>query len=329
MKIGMLSFAHMHAGSYASCLQQLPDVKLAGIWDENQDRGIEMAKRFGSRYYADHETLLVEDDIAGVIVCAANVDHRWLTEAAAAAGKHVLCEKPLATSLEDAHAMIRACDEAGVILQTAFPVRFSPPVQEVQHMIAAGKIGPVLAAKTTNHGRMPGGWFIDPEKSGGGAVIDHTVHVVDLLRWILDQEVVEVYAEVGTLLHPGLPVDDAGLLHLRFESGFFATLDASWSRPSIFPTWGDVTMEIIGRDGVIHLDAFAQNVNLYSQVDQQVAWVNWGSNMDLGLVRSFVDAIAENKPPLITGYDGLKALEVALAAYRSAQTGQPVPLPLE
>jgi predicted dehydrogenase len=190
-------------------------------------------------------------------------------------------------------------------------------------------LGRIYSLKTTNHGTMPGGWFTDKTLAGGGAVIDHTVHVVDLLRWFWNAEVTEVYAEVGyELLHPGLGIDDAGMLSFALSTGAYGTLDTSWSRPAAFPTWGDVTIEVIGERGVIRLDAFKQHLAVYSNQTIKTQWVHWGSNIDLGLIRDFVEMITEGREPSITGYDGLKALEVALAAYRSAETGQPVPLPL-
>ncbi len=328
MKIAILSFAHMHALSYAACLQQLPEVELAAIWDEEADRGQAMAERFQARFVPDLDALLRDEETAGVIITAANADHKDLAIAAAQAGKHILCEKPIATTLADARAMIEAANAAGVKLMTAFPVRYNPPTRRVYARVRAGEIGPILGAKCTNHGSMPGGWFVQRERAGGGAVMDHTVHVADLLRWMLQDEVAEVYAEIGHLLYPDLGIDDCGLLSMRFASGAFATLDTSWSRPPIFPTWGDVTMELVGRDGVLILDAFRQNVEVYSQAQNRVYWSHWGSNMDLGMIADWVRAIREDAPAPITGHDGLKALEVALAAYRSAEEEQPVALPL-
>ncbi|MCD6289719.1 MAG: Gfo/Idh/MocA family oxidoreductase [Anaerolineae bacterium] len=328
MKIAILSFAHMHAHSYAHSLLQLPDAELAAVWDEDAERGQAMAQQFSARFVPDLDALLKEEDIAGVIVTAANADHRDLVISAAQAGKHILCEKPIATTIADAQAMIDAADAAGVKLMTAFPVRYSPPTRRVYERVRAGEIGQVLGAKCTNHGSMPGGWFTDKEKAGGGAVMDHTVHVADLLRWMLEDEVVEVYAEIGNLIYPDIHIDDCGLLSMRFASGVFATLDTSWSRPPIFPTWGDVTMEIVGQDGVLILDAFRQNVEVYSQTQNRIYWAHWGSNMDLGMIADFVRIIREDAPVPITGYDGLKAMEIALAAYRSAEEGKPVSLPL-
>ncbi|GAB4514682.1 MAG: Gfo/Idh/MocA family oxidoreductase [Anaerolineae bacterium] len=328
MKLAILSFAHLHATSYASCLQRLPDAELAAIWDEDRERGQAMATRFETRFEPDLDALLRDEEIAGVVITAANADHKALAIAAAQAGKHILCEKPIATTVSDAQAMIDAADEAGVKLMTAFPVRYNPPTRRVYERVRSGEIGRVLGAKCTNHGTIPGGWFTDKAKAGGGAVMDHTVHVVDLLRWMLDDEVVEVYAEIDNLIYPDIQIDDCGLLSMKFARGTFATLDTSWSRPRIFPTWGDVTMELVGQDGVLILDAFRQRIEVYSQVQQRVWWDSWASDMDLGMIADFVRCIREDRPPAITGYDGLKAMEVALAAYRSAEEGQPVSLPL-
>jgi len=241
LKVGILSFAHMHAYSYASCLQQLEGVQIAGIADQDEQRGEEAARRFDTRYFSDPSTLLKED-IQAVVVCSENAHHKQMVVEAAEAGKHILCEKPIATTLEDGQAMVAACQKNGVKFQMAFPCRFHP-----------------------------------------------------------------------------LEVDDCGILSLTLENGIFATLDASWSRPvNSFPTWGDVTMEFTGTQGVLTLDTFAQNLSLYSEKQGKVQWINWGGNMDLGLIKDWVDAVATEKAPSVSGEDGLKALEVALAAYESA-----------
>lgn len=323
VKIGMMSFAHMHTTSYASCLSQLDNAEIVGIFDEDESRGNAMVKKFGGKYYAVYNKLL-EQDIDAVIVGSANSDHKQYVIAAADAGcKHILCEKPIATSLEDAKAMIDRCKAKGAMLGIAFPCRYIPAVVDAKKAIDEKTIGKILAAKTTNHGRMPGGWFIQKEKSGGGAVMDHTPHVVDLLRWFMKSDPVEVYAEIDNGFY-NMDIDDTGILTIQFDNGVFATLDTSWSRTKSFPTWGDVTMEIIGTDGVISVDAFAQDIDLYSDANVSAQWIHWGDNMDMGLIKDFVDCVASNKPFQITGEDGLRALEVAIAGYKSAETKAPV-----
>ena len=322
MKIGMFSFAHLHADSYAHSLHRLPDVELAGIYDADPDRGQRMAARHGTRYFADADALLAEG-LAGVVICSENANHRPLVELAAGQTGYILCEKPIATTLEDAKAMINVCEATGTQLQIAFPVRFSPPVLQLRALLAEGIVGRPISAKCTNHGSMPGGWFVDVELAGGGAVIDHTVHVIDLLRWIWDSEVTSVFAEVGdSLLHPELGCDDVGMLAFTLSNGVYGTLDTSWSRPPSGLKWGDVTIEVVGEKGVIQTDAFQQDLLVASNKRGAAKLAHWGSNGDLGLVEDFVEAIRANRPVAITGHDGYQTLAVALAAYEAARTGQ-------
>ena len=326
MKVGILSFAHVHAPGYAHCLTAMPDVELAAIADD-EARGREAVARFGGEFYGDYRDLLARDDIPAVIVTSATAHHREMVLAAAAAGKHVLCEKPLATRYADAQAMIRACRERGVKLQTAFPMRFSPPAIALRDLVRQGAVGTPLAVMATNPGRLPPGWFSDPELAGGGAVMDHTVHCADMLRWIFDEDVVSVYAEVDTRIHPGLPSDDVAVLMLRLESGIVASLDPSWSRPKTWPTWGGLTMDVVGDRGVISLDAFSQNLELVEDRGERISLVPWGGGGDPGLIRSFVDAVRNDTAPLVSGEDGLHAMAVALCAYESAKRREAVSCP--
>ena len=324
IRIGILSTAHSHAHSYATCLHTMADVELVGVADENSTRGRAFAERFDTRVFDSPEALLTEG-LDGVIICSANRHHQPLTELAARHTRHILCEKPIATTLGDAEAMIDTCARTGAKLQIAFPVRFALPVLRLRALLQSGALGTIYSLKTTNHGQLPGGWFVDRELAGGGAVIDHTVHVIDLLRWFFNAEISEVYAEIGVgLLHDGLDIDDAGILSFTLSNGIYGTLDTSWSRPSAFPTWGDVTIEVVAERGWARLDAFKQQLAVYSNRASKAQWVGWGGNMDLGLMRDFVAMIADGRAPSITGQDGLRALQVALAAYQSATAGAPI-----
>jgi len=326
VRLGFFSFAHMHAVSYARSAQALPGVEIVGIYDANPARGEEWAEKLQTRFYAGADALLAEG-LDGAVVCAENVNHRPLVEACAGRVGAILCEKPIATSIADAQAMIDICKKSETKLQIAFPVRFSQAIRQLKAQLDAGTLGEIYSAKCTNHGSMPGGWFTDQKLAGGGAVIDHTVHVIDVLRWLWGAEVTEVYAEIGdSLLHPGLGIDDAGLLSFQLSNGVYGTLDTSWSRPKSYPTWGDVKIEVLGEKGLVRVDAFNQHVAVSSDKTGKTSWAGWGSNIDAGLMADFVEMIREGREPSITGYDGLKALEVALAAYESARTGSPISL---
>lgn len=327
VKVGIMSFAHMHAESYASCLKSVPGCELAGVADEDAGRGREMAREFGARYFDSFEALAASD-IDGVVIAGDNRSHLPLALLAAGHGKHILCEKPLARDIDEARRMVEAADKAGVILGTAFPCRFIPAMREIKAMLESGRMGKVLAIRGANRGTMPGRWFIEKERSGGGAIIDHTVHVADLMRWFLKSEVTEVYAEVDTRFYD-MEADDCGTLSFAFADGTIATLDPSWSRPAkSFPTWGDVTMRFVLENGTVEVDAFNHKADLYSEEAGKVRWSYLGDDMDYGLVANFVAAIRGEEAISATGHDGLKSLEVALAAYRSAAEKRPVSLPL-
>ena len=249
---------------------------------------------------------------------------------AAAAGVHVLCEKPLATTAEDAQAMIHACDQAGVVLMTAFPMRFSAPLVEVKSALDAGAVGSLRAFNTTNQGQNPShhrAWFVDKALAGGGAAMDHIVHLADILRWMLGSEVTEVYAQFNRILHADeVDVETGGLVMLTFANGIFASIDCSWSRPRLFPTWGGLTMEIVGDGGVILTDPFRQNLTIHGNPARHMAWAYWGSDANQAMIDEFVAAVRSGRPPAVTGQDGLRATEIVLAAYRSAELGVPVKL---
>ncbi len=324
LRVGILSMAHMHSQSYASALAAHPGVEFVGIADADADRGRAAAIAYATSYFETSEAFL-RQGLDGVIVTSENVYHRAHVEAAAKAGaRAILCEKPIATTLEDARAMIDVCDAVGAKLAIAFPCRYSPAFQRLREQVREKAIGDIIAIRGTNHGKMPGGWFIDRSLSGGGAVLDHTVHVADLNRWLLGAEAETVYAEIGNgFYHQDF--DDTGFLSIRYANGVFATLDTSWSRPKTYPTWGDVTLQVVGTGGVLDLDMFAQSVTRYDSASGQPSWVGWGSNTDAGLVADFLK-LAAGQPAhdLATGEDGLRALSVALAAYESSTQGEPV-----
>jgi predicted dehydrogenase len=322
----MLSFAHGHANSYASALTKIPGVEIAGIYDADSSRGMAAAERFATTFYRDVATLL-DQGLDGVIICSENAHHAPLVQLAAGRTPNILCEKPIATTLADAQAMIEQCRATSTRLQTAFPVRFMPPIQHLKGLLDRGELGQVYAVKCTNHGAMPAGWFQDRALAGGGAVIDHTVHIIDLLRWFWKSEVVELYAEVGSsLLHPNADIDDAGMLSFRLANGIYGTLDTSWSRPASYPTWGDVNIEVVGEKGVVTVHARQQFLNVASDAWGKMRWIPWGSDMDFGLISDFVEMIRTDRDPSITGEDGLAALQVALAAYQSAAEIRPIAL---
>ncbi|WP_066190634.1 Gfo/Idh/MocA family protein [Gracilibacillus timonensis] len=322
MRIGMMSFAHSHANSYANKVNQLSDTQLVAIFDDNRERGLKAAETFNVDYYdSQHDFLKAQMD--AVIICSENVYHKDMVVHAANAKKHILVEKPIATTVEDATEMIEACEKNDVILQVAFPVRFNYPIQQLKGMMDDGTLGEIIAIRTTNRGKNPGGWFIDEVLSGGGAVLDHTVHMVDIIRWFTGKEVCEVYGIVDSYFH-NIDIDDAGILTLELEDGVVATHDASWSKCSTYPIWGDITIEVVGTSNIVRVDALKEHYRMYEDGDKPLKHIAFGNDMNYGLIKDFVECVKQNRKPSITGYDGLKALEVALAAYQSNKYNESV-----
>ncbi|HET8969699.1 MAG TPA: Gfo/Idh/MocA family oxidoreductase [Candidatus Nanopelagicales bacterium] len=339
MRIGLMSFAHLHAASYARLLRALPGVAVVAADPDHGRRpgetgGESLAGTLGVPYVADYETLLAARP-DGVIVCAENAEHRRLTEMAARAGAHVLCEKPIATTLADAEAMTTACAEAGVQLMIAHPVRFAPAFTALRATVAGGGLGEIVGVAGTNNGRLPGGdraWFVDPVAAGGGALTDHLVHVLDLIDSLWPgSRVRSVYAVANRVLHPEVAVETGGLAALRLELApgeggrqVPVTIDASWSRPDGYPTWGGLTLRVIGAGGIADLDPFALRVGGHLSTTGSAAWIPYGPDLDALLLDSFLDVVAGLVPAAPDGAAGARGLAVVLAAYESVRTGQPV-----
>lgn len=324
MRVVMLGAAHVHATGYARVLTRIKGAELAAVYDRDKAYAAAVAVISGAKICASAAECLEGAD--AVIVCAENALHLEMVTAAARAGVGVLCEKPLAPTVNEARAIADLCRESRVPLQVAFPCRYHPTIDRAKAHLDSGKLGEILAIRGTNHGRMPGGWFTDPALAGGGAVMDHTVHVVDLLRYLLRDEVVEVYAEAATLFHD-IPVDDCGMLSMKLASGAFATLDPSWSRPASFPTWGDVTLEFVGTEGTLFVDMFQQNVNVYREGgNPPYTWAPYGTDMNEMMLKDFLQRMQEGREPSITGVDGVRATAVVEAAYASANSGKAEPV---
>ncbi|CAN5621520.1 Gfo/Idh/MocA family oxidoreductase [soil metagenome] len=323
-RVGILSFAHVHAPQYAAALGGLGAAEFVGVADDDGDRGREVAGRYGVRFFEKAGELFEAVDV--VVVCSENRRHAGGVILALRAGVDVMCEKPISTTVEDAREMIRASEETGRRLGISFPVRHAPAVRRAREVVRSGAIGRVLAVNGTNHGQPPGGWFLDPEMSGGGAVMDQNVHVVDTLRFVLGVEVSSAYAEVGTFFGAG-GVDDAGILTLEMEGGIadgaFATVDPSWSRGAGYPTWGDFTLRINGSSGVLDVDAFSRSISTFDHVSGGTSWTHAGGDPNVLMLDDFLRG-AEGERIGAGGEDGLRALEVVLAAYSSGESHAPV-----
>lgn len=234
----------MHADRYQAVLSSSDSIEAAGIFDDDTARGTAAAERYGVPYYDDLQRFL-ESGLDGVIICSENDRHYHDALAAFQAGTAVLCEKPIATRLEDARAMVEAAGE-------------------LYSLAEQGEFGELISLVGMNRGKNPGGWFVERDRSGGGSLIDHIVHQLDFARWVFNIEPYRVYAESDTFFSD-IDTEDAGLVLVEFDGGVTLTIDASWSRPSGFPTWGDNVVEVNGSRSSAIVDTQAGRVVRYEE----------------------------------------------------------------
>jgi predicted dehydrogenase len=332
--VGLLGAAHTgHAWAYSRALLALPGVEYVGAHDEDPEHTRWISQDLGVRLVTDAAELL--DRVDAVVVCSANADHRAQVELAAGHGTHVLCEKPLATTLDDARSMVRACAAAGVQLHVAFVSRFLPMVARARTSVRDGRLGELVGLVGGNRGRPPlppayPAWITDPVAAGGGALIDHSVHVTDAMRHISGLEVRAVSAEVGELFWQA-GVDDAAILSLRFQNGAVGTVDPSWSVPADHPWDYDFFLRLVGTEGSLDLTDAAESLRVVSTRDgapRGLRYSSFAEDADRAMLEAFLASVrrGEMQDPCATGDDGLRALEVALAGYRSAELGDVVEL---
>ncbi|MEU4132515.1 Gfo/Idh/MocA family protein [Streptomyces wuyuanensis] len=333
MKVALLSFAHVHAATYIRLLRDRSDIELI-VTDPDADpgdptRGKALADELGVTYRAGYDEALAERPRA-VIVTSENARHRTLVELAAAAGAHILCEKPLATTENDARAMIDACERADVNLMTAYPVRFHPAFAALRHALSSGALGPLLSVHGTNNSSPPAlerPWFADPAFAGGGAIMDHTLHIADLLDVLLEgEQPTHVHAVANSLLTygtDGTEVESAGLLTLTYPRGLVATIDCSWSHPATHPTWGGLTLTCVGERALAEFDAFPPLLTGYDTTQATTRWEPAAIDLDAAMLESFLTAARTGQRAHPDGETGLRTLKTALAAYASLHTGQP------
>jgi predicted dehydrogenase len=329
VNVAIVGCAHQpHAWSYARALSASASARLLAVFDEEPTLGHSVADDFGVPWTDDLEALLASGELNAVVVCSPTIRHRQHVESAAASGLHVLCEKPLATTVEDGRAILAACCDAGVQLHLAFVARFLPHVLAVKAALDAGSLGDVLGIRAGNRGRPPlpphyPGWITSRAESGGGALIDHSVHLADLVRHLTGREIELVAAETGNLLWE-TEVEDCALLSLVLDNGAVAALDPSWSVPHHNPWDYDFFLHMVGTAGSVDLDDLSESVQVVSSsLGPGLRLAGFADDPDAAMIETFCASVRDGTAlaPSASGEDGLRALEIALAGYASASGG--------
>ena len=330
MKIGIVgagSMGRVHLPAWDS-LKSIGAEPVGIIANRIDSTASDLAKQYGLRLYDHYEGLLADVDV--VDLCVPTDIHAAMTIQAAQAGKHIICEKPIALSVQDGRAMIDACNHAGVRLFIAMVLRFVPQYSAAQQVVSSGEIGDVCVMRLTRAAYQPrkatDNWFMDEQRSGG-MVVDLMIHDFDYARW-LGGNVTRVFAKSVRTTRPDAPGDYA-LVTLRFADGAIAHIEGGWAYPAgIFRT----SLDIAGREGVLEWSSDTTDTlhthlaNAPAQVAADVGLPASGAAESpfLTELRHFYQALVNNQPSNVTALDGLAALQIALAVRESLQTGRSV-----
>jgi UDP-N-acetylglucosamine 3-dehydrogenase len=332
LRAGLIGCGRM-GSHYAFALQKTKKVTLGGICDPllTKDR----IESFGCQSYADEDSLLSDPNIDIVIIAVPSDLHRDLCLRSAANGKHVLVEKPMALSLRDAEQMIRSAESNKVRLMVGLVERFNPAYRKIKQVLELSKLGEIISVSVTRKTKSVNrpAWYWDAQRSGG-VIVDLAIHDIDLIQWLLNDKVETVYA-----LSPGPQVSgvlDTAMLLLRFREGPIASLDVSWRLDPSYPFWGNIRMEILGEQGMVVADSgllqplylaaeSAPASFIHTQQDLKWAGVDiMREDVIQSMLEVFAESIVQDTPLEASGYDGLKALEIALSAMESLARKGPI-----
>jgi len=325
--IGLGRIGKRHAEHIAT---RVPGAALVAVADINLAVAQAIASQFNVPVaVADYGRLLADPMIDAVVIASATDTHAEIAQQAAAAGKHIFCEKPIDFDLRRIDATLAAVERAGVKFQIGFNRRFDPSFRRVHELVAAGQLGPPHLLRITS--RDPAPPPLSYIRSSGGLFLDMTIHDFDMARYLMGGEVTEIYAAGVALVDPeiGQAGDiDTAVITLHFANGALGTIDNS--RRAVYGY--DQRVELLGSEGLLQ----AQNMLENTVVKSTVAGVTGAKPTYFFLERympayaaewaAFVQAIAGGKAPPVTLADGIAALAMAEAATTSAKTGAPVSL---
>ncbi|MGH2535579.1 MAG: Gfo/Idh/MocA family protein [Thermomicrobiales bacterium] len=339
--VGCGKIAVTHAGALAA----LDEADFVACCDSDEGRARAMAEQYGVPHvFTDARQLFASGLIEAVLVCAPHPAHCPLVTAAAAAGVHVLCEKPVSVSLAEADQMVEAADKAGVTFGVIFQRRFWPSAQRMRRAIDEGKLGKLtLGECSVRIWRAESYFASDPWRGkwateGGGVLMNQAVHAIDQFQWFMGPAI-EVVGRFATLRHGAyIDVEDTAVATVVFANGALGAIQAA----STFDPGFGFRVAIHGDAGtavsVWENPEGRQGVNdvwtIPGEEEQRIGWEREENNrpgfpeFHVLQIQDFLQSLIENRPPAVTGAEARKSLEIILAIYESSRTGQPIPLPM-
>ena len=314
---------------------RIAETQLVAMVDANEAMARERAGELDVPFAFDSiESALSQVDFDAVFIATPTFTHASIVIAAAQAGKHILCEKPMALTLDEADAMISTARQAGVVLQIGFMRRFDPAFRAAKEQIEAGAIGDPIMIRTLTRGPgLPPRWACDPTTSIG-MLAEVNSHDFDTIRWLASSEFTRVYAEAATFKAPDLKTEfpdfyDTAVVTARMDNGGLGILDGCCPVGYGY----DARAEVLGTAGVLFIGELRDHALVRCTREDGVVTKQfraWAKRFEAGYLAEdehFVNCVRTGELPLVSGKDGRQALEGVLAATRSIQTGAPVSLP--
>ncbi len=325
--IGAGRIGRVHAEHLA---YRVPGANLVAI----ADVFVEAAKKVAADFqipdvYQDHRRIMEDETIEAIIICSSTDTHAQMIEEAAAAGKHIFCEKPIDHDLNKIDHVLASVKESGVKLQIGFNRRFDPSFRRVREIVASGEIGVPHILRITS--RDPGPPPIEYIKVSGGIFLDMTIHDFDMARFLIGEEVVEIYAVGGVMVDPqiGEAGDiDTAIITLRFENGVIGTIDNS--RKAVYGY--DQRVEVFGSEGVVVISNNTPDTVVVSNASGIHAplplffFIERYTEAYIAEMKEFIECIQQDTTPPVTGIDGRIPVVMGYAAKKSYQDNRPVRL---
>lgn len=312
--------------------RSIPGWDVVGVASGRRESALALAADFGIPRVYDHYEQLIEDDAVDVVdIVTPNHLHREIAVRAMAGGKDVICIKPLAHTLADAEAMVEAAQRYGRRLLYAENMLFIPALRAFKGLVDEGTYGDLFKIKALHGVGVPhSSWFFDPERSGGGCIIDMAVHGLAFLDWFSGKAPIQrLHAEAGTFVHTEHTVEDTSVLQLRYEDGRMGQTEDSWATPGGF----DLRYEVFGTAGHGFADLLygspirsvvdghvegGSSLLRYHAVEEH--FINDGHR---AMMQHFLDVIVDDVPCESGALEGLRVMQMVDAAYRSVRTGVP------
>ena len=326
LRAGVIGCGTIGTWAHLPSLSKMDDVELVAVCDLVEEKGRNAAEKFGAgRFYLDAAEMLEKEKLDFVVIATPPNTHAELTLAALERGVNVFLEKPIAHNMEDALKIKKAAEESGLKVALGFCLRFHAMFRYVKELIDSGYIGkPLFMWRFTMSGYIfnPLQKWLPSKSASGGMIVENSIHFFDVFRWYAG-EYEEVFAYLDNFSGVG-DIEDAAIVSMKFKSGARANLVQLWSASHSTSNWG-----VVGSEGAVSVDGYLEGKMKVSRRGEALRIVEIKEDahvMYYKELRSFIESIRSGKPVFAGVEDGIKALEAALAAHKSVETGAPVKL---